>query len=89
MSTFFPSFALGSQALDSSTNISSQTNTSTQAKQTADQQMEQLSASGYSTSEIASEMGVPVAEVDVVLDVTQEAAAEQAVAASRHISVKA
>jgi hypothetical protein len=87
MSTISPISFIGSQAFDNSANASTQANT--QAQQTADQQMEQLNASGYSASQIASQLGVPVTEVDTVLDITQVAAAERAVAASRRLSVQA
>ena len=90
MSTISPLLSLGSRTLDS-IGSTIETTAPTQAKLTTDQQMEQMSSSGHSASEIASALGVPVSEVDSVLDISPEADAMQAVAASRglHISVKA
>lgn len=85
MSTIFPSLSFSSQPVDSNTDAAVQT------KATITQQMRHLSSSGYSATQIASQLGVPKSEVDAVLGLTStaEASALQAVATASHLSVKA
>lgn len=85
MSTIFPSLSFSSQTVDSNIDAA------VQAKATIAQQMRHLSSSGYSATQIASQLGVPKSEVDSVLGLTStaETSALQAVAAASHLSVKA